>query len=351
MKKFDSSPIQQKDQIPRDNNSEMLLEPHGEQLKSLMFKAEPWVLVAVWVITVILFSVLRPQIYLTLANWANMLASQASLVVLALGLLIPLTAGEYDVSIGSMAGFSAMVLAVLNVNGHIPLLIAAAVAVAGAAVIGLLVGIVVVYFGIDSLIVTLGVANILSGMTLWISGSNTVTGVSGSLVNWTITNRLFGIPYEFYFGLLLTVGVWLFLEHSATGRRMLIVGRGREVARLTGIRVSMLRINSFVAAAVLSSFAGILIAGTSGSADPSNDLTLTLPAFAGAFLGATTIRPGRFNAWGLFVAVYFLVSGVTGLQLLGANTFVQDIFYGGVLILAVIFSQLTKGRQPLAAAT
>lgn len=137
------------------------------------------------------------------------------------------------------------------------------------------------------------------------------------------------------------------LEHTSSGRRLSIVGRRREVARLNEIRVSVMRVGSFVAAAVLSSLAGILIAGTSGSADPSNDLTLTLPAFAGVFLGTTTIRPGRFNAWGLFVAVYFLVSGVTGLQLLGANTFVQDIFYGGVLILAVIFSQLTKGRKTL----
>lgn len=186
------------------------LEGQKDYRGSLISRVEPWVLMGVWVLTIAVFSILRPHIFMTVANWANILASQASLVVLALGLLIPLTAGEYDVSIGSMAGFSVMVLAVLNVNGHIPLAVAALIAIVGSAIIGMFTGLITVYFGIDSLIVTLGVANVLSGMTLWISGSNTVTGVSVTLVNWTITDRLFGIPYELYAGLLLTVVMWAF---------------------------------------------------------------------------------------------------------------------------------------------
>lgn len=311
-------------------------------------RVEPWVLVSVWAVTTGVFSLLRPGTFLTTGNWANMLASQAPLVVLSLGLIVPLTASEYDVSVGSVAGFSAMVLAVLNVNGHVPLALALLAGIGSALVIGLVNGIVTVYFGIDSLIVTLGMSNVLSGLTLWISGSNTVTGLSQGLVNWTIIDRAFGIPYEFYGGLLVAVLVWVFLEHTVQGRRLLVVGRSREVARLAGLRVARLRIGSFVASALLACLAGFLIAGTAGSADPSNDLTLTLPAFAGAFLGATTIRPGRFNAWGVVAAVYFLVTGVTGLQLLGAQTFVQDVFYGAVLIVGVIFSQLTRGRTSAA---
>jgi ribose transport system permease protein len=317
----------------------------GPGTRTLARRVEPWVLVTVWAALTVLFWVLRPGTFMTEGNWANMLASQASLVVLTLGLIIPLTAGEYDVSVGSVAGFSAMVLAVLNVNHNVPLIPAMIVAILAGAVSGLVSGTVVVYFGIDSLIVTLGVSNVLSGLTLWISGSNTITGVTSTLTRLTITDRLFGIPYEFYGGVILTVLTWIYLEHTASGRRLLVVGRSREVARLAGMRVGAARIGAFVAAAVFASLAGIIIAGTTGSADPSNDLTLTLPAMAGAFLGATTIRPGRFNAWGVLAAVYFLVTGVTGLQLLGAQTFIQDIFYGAVLVVAVVFSQMTRGRR------
>ena len=323
-------------------------EPPARGGGALLRRVEPWVLISVWALTTGVFSLLRSATFLSTGNWANMLASQAPLVVLSLGLIVPLTAAEYDVSVGSIAGFSAMVLAVLNVNGHIPMVLAVLAGLGSALVIGLINGVVTVYFGIDSLIVTLGMSNILGGLTLWISGSNTVTGLSQTLVNWTIIDRFAGIPYEFYGGIAVAIVVWLFLEHTIQGRRLLVVGRSREVARLAGLRVARLRIGSFVASALLSCVAGFLIAGTAGSADPSNDLTLTLPAFAGAFLGATTIRPGRFNSWGVVAAVYFLVTGVTGLQLLGAQTFVQDVFYGAVLIVGVIFSQLTRGRASAA---
>lgn len=83
-----------------------------------------------------------------------------------------------------------------------------------------------------------------------------------------------------------------------------------------------------------------------GSADPLSGLTYLLPAFAAAFLGATSINPGRFNAWGSVVAVYFLVSGITGLTILGVDTYVQNLFYGGGLVIAVALSQLVRKRQP-----
>jgi len=82
-----------------------------------------------------------------------------------------------------------------------------------------------------------------------------------------------------------------------------------------------------------------------GAADPLSGLTFLLPAFAAAFLGATSISPGRFNPWGSFVAVYFLVTGITGLTILGIETYVQNLFYGGGLVLSVALSQLVRNRE------
>jgi ribose transport system permease protein len=91
--------------------------------------------------------------------------------------------------------------------------------------------------------------------------------------------------------------------------------------------------------------AGILYAGVLGSADPYSGLNFLLPAFAAAFLGATTILPGRFNPWGVIVAVYFLATGITGLTMLGIPLWVTNVFNGGALILAVTVSQLSRGRE------
>ena len=134
-------------------------------------------------------------------------------------------------------------------------------------------------------------------------------------------------------------------EFMPVGRRLLFVGRGRSVARLSGIHVVRLRWAAFVASGMISAFAGVLYVGTLGSADPTSALSFLLPAFAAAFLGATTIMPGRFNPLGSIAAVYFLVTGITGLQLLGVQTFVQQLFYGGALVLAVALSRLARRRD------
>ena len=120
---------------------------------------------------------------------------------------------------------------------------------------------------------------------------------------------------------------------------------GREVARLSGINVDRMRWGCLVVSAFLGAVAGVIYAGTIGAADPNSGLTYLLPAFAAAFLGATSIQPGRFNPIGSVIAVYFLVTGITGLSILGVSTFVQDLFYGGALIVAVTLSQIVRGRE------
>src|SRR3569623_2101259 len=99
--------------------------------------------------------------------------------------------------------------------------------------------------------------------------------------------------------------VWYVLRYMPVGRRLLVVGRGREVARLSGIRVGRVRWGSIALSALEADFGGILYAGTSGAAGPTSGRELLRPAVAAAFLGATTIHPGRFNPWGTVIAVYF----------------------------------------------
>jgi ribose transport system permease protein len=298
-----------------------------------------------WLAIVIVFGILKPDTFLTSANLSSILASQAVLVVVALGLIIPLTAGDYDLSVASVVGLSAMLLAILNVNHGWPVGLAVVVSLAAGLVVGLVNGALVVLLAIDSLIVTLGMSTFVTGVVLWMSGSNTVSGVSPRLVDPVIVWRLLGIPFAFYYALALAVVVWYVFGYTPVGRRLLVVGRGREVARLSGIRVGAVRWGSLTCSGLLAAFGGVLYAGTSGAAGPSSGLELLLPAFAAAFLGATTIRPGRFNAWGTLIAVYFLVTGITGLQLMGAESYVQNLFYGAALVLAVAFSQIVRRRR------
>lgn len=98
---------------------------------------------------------------------------------------------------------------------------------------------------------------------------------------------------------------------------------------------------------VIAAIAGVLYTGMRGAADPTSALTFLLPAIAAAYLGSTSIYPGRFNAPGACIAVFFLSTGIMGLNFLGADTFVQNLFYGGGLVIAVSISQVLRNRQPM----
>lgn len=293
-----------------------------------------------------IFGFLRPEAFLSWTNISTMLGSQAVLVILTLALIIPLTAGDLDLSVAATLTLSAMVVAVLNVQMELPLALTAPLALAVGVAIGCVNAAFIIYFRIPSLIVTLGTGTFVQGLVLWISGSMTISGVSPTLVQYVIVERLFGVPLAFYYALVLCAVVWYVFDYTSLGRRLLFVGRGREVARLSGIRVDRVRFGSMVASGFLSSVAALIYVGTIGAADPLSGGSYLLPAFAAAFLGATSITPGRFNPWGSLFSVYFLVVGITGLTILGIQTFVQNLFYGGALVIAVALSQLARKREP-----
>jgi ribose transport system permease protein len=303
-------------------------------------------LIIAWAACIAFFGWLRPDSFLTWANFATMLGSQAVLVVVTLGLIIPLTAGDYDLSIASTLTLSSMTIAVLNVNNGVPIGWAILAALAIGFVVGAVNAFFILYFRIHSLIVTLATGTFIQGIILWISGSETISGISQGLINAVILTRIFGISLSFYYAVLLAVAMWYFFEYTTPGRRLLFVGRGREVARLSGIQVDLVRAAALVGSSGIAAAAGIMYSGSTGSADPLSGLQLLLPAFASAFLGATSIIPGRFNPWGSLIGVYLLTTGINGLTILGIPSFVQNLFYGGGLALAVALSQLVRNRQP-----
>jgi ribose transport system permease protein len=309
------------------------------------YQLERFGLLIVWLAVIALFGMLRPGTFLTWSNFSSIFGSEAVLVIVTLGLIIPLTAGDFDLSIAQTLTFVSMLTAILSARLGVPVGYIIPIALAAGAVVGLANGAITLYFRVHSLIVTLGVGTFLHGITLWMSDSQTISGVARVLLQYVIIQRVVGIPVSFYYAIILAALVWYVLSYTAFGQQLLFTGRGREVGRLTGVAVGRVRMTAFVASGMMGAIAGILYTGTTGSANPTSGTTLLLPAFAAAFLGATCIKPGRFNAWGSVIAVYFLVTGINGLSVLGFRTFVHDLFYGGALVVAVMVSQLVSGRK------
>jgi ribose transport system permease protein len=288
-----------------------------------------------------LFSILRPETFFTIDNFKTILVTQSVLIVLALGVTIALAAGEFDLSVAALLGFSASLVAYLTADvGWAPgvaLLVSFAVALA----VGVTNGIFVVFFGVNSFITTLGTGTFITGIATAIVGATTIGGVPEVLTR-PMRDELFGIDLPVYYALALAVVLWFVFEHTPTGRFLFFTGEGREAARLAGVRVNRIRFLALVASALFAWFASFILVGQTGAANTTFGAPFLLPAFAAGFLGATTIKPGRYNVWGAVIGVLLLAVGTTGLQLLGAAAWVSDVFNGAALVLAVTLARLVS---------
>ncbi|MCL2583553.1 MAG: ABC transporter permease [Streptosporangiales bacterium] len=304
-----------------------------------------YAILIVFAAMVLAFGLAVPSTFLTIGNLSNILGSQAVLFILVMAVILPTIMGDFvDLSLGSSLGLSAMTLAVLNVQHHVPILLACLAGIGAALVVGLLNVFFVVSFDNNPFIVTLGMMTIVQGIIYVISGDNSVGIVSTGLSDWIFNNEFLSIPLEFYFGLAIFLVVWYVLSFTPVGQKALVTGQSREVARLSGVRVNRQRSWAFIIASVLAGLAGVAYAGTNGTVDPTAGSDLILPAYAAVFLGATAIRPGRINPLGALIAVYFLATGTAGLELLGTQSYIQQIFYGVALVAAITVPKATRGR-------
>lgn len=309
------------------------------------FRLDAYALIIGLIGLVVGFGIAEPSTFLSIGNLSNILGSQAILFILVMAVLLPTLTGEFvDLSLGASLGLSAMVLAVLNVQHGVPVGLACLAGVGAALVVGMVNAFLVVRYDTDPFIITLGMMTIVTGVIYVVSGNNSIGVVSTSLSNWIFTNDFLSIPLEFYYGLAIFLVVWYVLSFTPVGQKMLVIGQSREVARLSGIRVKRQRAWSYIIAAGIAGIAGIAYAGTNGTVDPTAGSTLILPAFAAVFLGATAIRPGRFNPLGSFIAVYFLATGTAGFQLAGAQSYVQQVFYGVALVAALTLPRMNREK-------
>jgi ribose transport system permease protein len=293
---------------------------------------------------IVVYSLAAPETFPTFDNVRVITSTQSVLIVAVLGLILPFAAGEFDMSFGATLAWGSTLLAVLTVQEGWPLAAAVAAVLVSSALIGLVNAFFIVKVGISSLITTLGSGTVIIGFTLAVADSQVLAGPPQLLTTLT-TDELFGLPYPVYFGVALAFAIWFLMEHTPIGRYIYFAGEGRAVARLSGLSVDWIRAGTLVASSTLCGIAGIINFGRLGSADPNLGMSFLLPGAAAVFLGAAAIKPGRFNAWGTVLAVYVLVVGVTGLQLLGGAGWLENVFNGGALVLAVTFAHLLRDRQ------
>jgi ribose transport system permease protein len=292
--------------------------------------------VYVLIVICIVFSIWAPSTFPMISTVKQILDDNAITALAALGLVVPLATRTFDLSFAYVMSLSGVTAAHFVVTDNLNLVLAMLAGIGAALVIGLVNGIVVVVMRIDSFIGTLATGSLVQAFISFVTGDNTINSVKLAGSFSSMSQGIFGgVIYPVYYALILAIALWIFMEHTATGRRLYATGFNLDAARLANIKVNKLRFCSLLASAALSGFAGVMLASSLSSGDPSAGTSYLLPAFAALFVGATVFKQGRFNAWGTIVAVLMLGTGVVGLGLVAAPLWASDMFTGVVLIAAL----------------
>jgi ribose transport system permease protein len=310
-------------------------------------------MVLVAVALFLLFTALAPDTFATGLNFRLLAAGNAVPLVLALAVTVPMIAGKIDLSAGFALGLWQVLALSLQLKG-VDYRLVIVLVLTGGAVVGLVNALLVELAQVDAFVATLATGQVVFSITYWYTGGKQVVDAEGARAAYfdaIATWSLGPVPGPFVIAVLLVAALWVVLERLPVGRYLYAVGANPRAAELTGIRRRRYVVGSMVASGVLCAVAGILLAARQGGVAQANiGPDFLLPALAAAFLGSTTIRPGRVNAWGTLLGVVVTTIGISGLQQLLPGRFYLEPLFNGLTLVAAITIASVASRKRLARA-
>ena len=300
------------------------------------------------------FFAITSKFFLRADNLINILQNVARIGIVAGPATLLLIGGQFDLSVGSVAAFSAMVMAVLagdpavNTKGFafgLPLEVAFLGAMVASILVGVLNAVSVTVFRINALITTLGTLAIFRGLTKVLGNGQTIVVDNFDPLG---TTRILGLPLPVYFFFGISFVTYLVLRYTTYGRSMYATGASPIAARLAGIRIDRAVFIGFVVTAALAGFSGLILLSQVAGASINANIGLELSVVTAVILGGASLSGGRGGIIGTVLAV--LIVGVlgNGLIQLGVPSYWIEVANGVLLLVAVGFDQL-RVRLTLAA--
>ncbi|MER8907003.1 ABC transporter permease [Mesorhizobium sp. M0854] len=255
--------------------------------------------------------------------------------IIAIGQTILLVAGEFDLSVGSVAGLSAVIAAKLMTAAALPVTVGVLGGVAVGALIGLLNGLIVVRVGIPAFIQTLGMLFIGQGLIQVVTDGYPVYPLPEAINAIGGTDLAFGLGWSFAFFIVAAILADFVLRRTVLGRNMYATGGNKEVAHLVGINTSAYKIGAFIAVGALSAIAGMFVMADLGSGGTSIGSGWELTVIAGVVVGGVSLFGGAGTVAGGVVGILMLKVVQSGLVVIGVNSNWQQIAVGVIMVMAV----------------
>ncbi|GAA0997858.1 ABC transporter permease [Acrocarpospora macrocephala] len=298
------------------------------------------------VVVIVVALSLTTQTFLTTGNLVNLLDQAAVVGLLACAATIVIISGAFDLSITAVLAVSAIIAVVVTTHAGVPAGMIAAVLAGGA--LGAINGLVVVTVKVHSFIATLALSIMYRGLAVILTAGAIVYPQESRLqafqaLSWPTV--LGGITASSLLFLLVAGVCWVVLARTTFGRRVYAVGGSEEAARLSGIRVGTIRVAVFAISGVCAALAGLILAARGGSAQASMGTGMELTAIAAAVVGGTSVLGGEGAIWRGLIGVVLITLIGNGFNLLGWDTIYQQVVQGALILGAVSFDRLLRGRR------
>lgn len=313
---------------------------------SLLFLIlERYGLVVLLIALFVAFSLTQDSFF-SVRNMQVIALSVSTATFLSMALLIPIVAGKFDLSVGSVAVLGTLVAARCMSDWGIPLVLVFPITILTGVLIGVVNGLLVTRAGVNDFVATLGMATILVGVTSWFSQDRAfTTGFSQVLMDFG-RGQFLGVPLLAIAAAVMALVTAYLLRQTKFGRRLAAIGSNESAANLVGVRVDSTVTISYMISGGIAALAGVLMVSAQGSATPAlQGFGILIPALAAVFLGASVFVPGRFNVPGTLVGLIVVAIAVSGMTLGGVPAWVSNLVNGGLLIGAVAASQYFKRRR------
>ncbi|MGY0398949.1 MAG: ABC transporter permease [Ostreibacterium sp.] len=294
---------------------------------------------------ILLFSVILPDTFPTLLNLRAVLGEKSIIAMLALAAMIPMMTGRIDLTVGyGIVLWHVLAISLQTFYGFSWQMSVIIVLLSGCT-LGLINGLLVEIAQIDSFIATLGTGTIIYALALWHTGGRQIIGILPSSFTDIYTEKWFGLPIAASYVIILGIILWIISDFLPMGRYLYATGANQRAAALNGIRTRRYVIGAFVASGFIGALAGVVLAAKLRIGQASVGSEFLLPALVGAFLGSTTIKPGRVNVWGTLIGVTILAVGISGIQQLGGAFYIEPLFNGTTLLIAIGIAGYAQGKR------
>lgn len=296
-------------------------------------------------LTLLTPSVRGEQYFLTKTNLLNV-ALQASInSVIAVGMTFIITSGGIDLSVGSMAGFVGILIALALRDYGVGPVGGLLVAMAAGSLCGLFNGLLITRANLQPFIVTLGTMGMFRGLALVVSDGRPVYGFGSSFIKTFSGNTVGDLPKPVIVAALVALGGWLILTQTRFGKYTIAIGGNEESTALAGIPIKRYKLGIYVFGGFLTGIAATLLTARLSSADPTAGMMYELDAIAATVMGGTSLRGGQGNILGTMVGALIISLVRNGMNILNVPTFWQQFVIGSVIILAALLDQWRKGQS------